>query len=107
MQALVQSGAVSRNILIRTVLLGPDEVGCTIEDSGPGIDPAHLPRLFDRFFTTKDTGMGMGLHISRCILEAHGGWICADYSSVLGGARFDLYLPANVALGNRVAPASV
>jgi signal transduction histidine kinase len=68
-------------------------VCCNIEDSGPGIDPVHLPHLFDTFFTTKDAGMGMGLPISRSIIEAHGGYIRADNDSALGGARFSFVLP--------------
>jgi len=67
-QAMAQSGAVRRSIFIRTMLSDPEMVCCIIEDSGPGIDPAHLPRLFDSFFTTKDAGMGLGLAISRSIV---------------------------------------
>jgi signal transduction histidine kinase len=73
-------------------------VCCMVEDSGPGIDPTQIPRLFDTFFTTKDAGMGMGLPICRSIVEAHGGYIRADNDSVLGGARFSFTLPANVSL---------
>jgi signal transduction histidine kinase len=47
------------------------------------------------FFTTKDTGMGMGLANSRSIIEAHDGTIRADNDSTLGGARFSFTLPAN------------
>jgi signal transduction histidine kinase len=72
-------------------------VRCSIEDDGPGIEPAHLPHVFSNFFTTKDSGMGMGLPISQSIIEAHGGRIGADNSSALGGARFAFTLPANVA----------
>jgi C4-dicarboxylate-specific signal transduction histidine kinase len=90
-QAMARSGG--RNILFRTLLPNPGTVCCTIEDSGPGIDPAYLPRLFDVFFTTKDTGMGMGLAISRSIIAAHDGHIEADNNSVLGGARFSISLP--------------
>ena len=89
-QAMAQCGG--RNILIRTVP-APEKVCCNIEDSGPGIDPAYLPRLFDTFFTTKDTGMGMGLPICRSIIEAHGGQLLADNESSLGGARFSFALP--------------
>ncbi|WP_334403521.1 ATP-binding sensor histidine kinase [Bradyrhizobium sp. AZCC 2289] len=96
-QAMVQSGTGRRSIFIRTALSDPETVRCVIEDSGPGIDPTHLPRLFDSFFTTKDTGMGMGLSICRSIMEAHDGHIEADNMSALGGARFSFALPANQA----------
>jgi signal transduction histidine kinase len=91
-QAMTQSGG--RNILIRT-MSGPEIVRCNIEDSGPGIDPAYLSRLFDSFFTTKDAGMGMGLPISRSIIAAHGGRIQVDNNSALSGARFSIVLPTN------------
>src|SRR5467141_1292334 len=94
-QAMVQSATGRCSIFIRTVLSDPETVRCIIEDSGPGIDPTHLPHLFDSFFTTKDTGMGMGLSICRSIIEAHDGHIEADNMSALGGARFSFALPAN------------
>jgi signal transduction histidine kinase len=94
-QAMAQSQAARRKILVRTTLSDPATVSCTIEDSGPGVDPTHLPRLFDSFFTTKETGMGMGLPISRSIVEAHGGHIRADNDSALGGARFTFTLPTS------------
>jgi signal transduction histidine kinase len=92
---MAQYGAVRRSIFIRTMLPDPETVWCTVEDSGAGIDPTHLPRLFDTFFTTKDTGMGMGLPICKSIIELHGGHIRADNDSALGGARFTFALPAN------------
>ena len=94
-QAMAQSKAARRNILVRTALSDPTTISCTIEDSGPGVAPTHLPRLFDSFFTTKESGMGMGLPISRSIVEAHGGHIRADNDSVLGGARFTFTLPSS------------
>jgi C4-dicarboxylate-specific signal transduction histidine kinase len=96
-QAMAQAGTARRRIFIKTTLAAAETVCCMIEDSGPGIDPAHLPHLFDRFFTTKETGMGMGLPISRSIIEAHDGHIRADNKSTLGGARFSFDLPANEA----------
>jgi C4-dicarboxylate-specific signal transduction histidine kinase len=96
-QATTQSMRTDRIIFVRTKLSSTDNVCCTIEDSGPGIDPEHLSRLFDSFFTTKDGGMGMGLAISRYIIEAHGGFIRADNNSILGGARFSFSLPASIA----------
>jgi len=92
-QATAESGGGS--ILVRTMLSGPETVCCIIEDSGPGVDSAHLPHVFDSFFTTKDAGMGMGLSISRSIIEAHGGQIRVDNNSRLGGARFSFDLPTN------------
>jgi signal transduction histidine kinase len=83
-------------LVIRTAPAGPDTLGCTIEDSGPGIKPEHLDHLFDSFFTTKDAGMGLGLAISRSIIEAHGGSIRADNHSAFGGARFSFTLPTNL-----------
>jgi predicted ATPase/signal transduction histidine kinase len=92
LQAMTQLTPTKRSISVRTMLSAPQTVCCSIEDSGPGIDPKHLPRLFDSFFTTKDTGMGMGLAICQSILEAHGGRIRADNNSALGGARFSFDL---------------
>ena len=85
--------AAGRGILIRTRLSAPACVLCSIEDDGPGIEPGHLPDLFDPFFTTKEGGMGIGLQISKSIVEAHGGSIKADNRSALGGARFTIALP--------------
>jgi signal transduction histidine kinase len=92
-QAMTQLAPGGRSISVRTRLSDPETVCSSIEDSGPGIDPMHLSRLFDSFFTTKETGMGMGLAICQSIVEAHGGRIRADNNSTLGGARFSLDLP--------------
>ena len=57
-----------------------------VRDSGPGIDPDHLDRAFDAFYTTKSGGVGMGLSICRSIIDVHGGrlWAAANepHSSV-------------------------
>lgn len=65
-----------------------------ISDTGPGIAPEHLNRVFDPFFTTKDIGegIGMGLSVSRRIVEEHGGFIEAA-NLVEGGAVFTIWLP--------------
>jgi PAS domain S-box-containing protein len=63
-----------------------------VRDSGPGLDPNRIARLFDAFYTTKPQGMGMGLAISRSIVQAHGGrlWATANVSQ---GALFQFALP--------------
>jgi PAS domain S-box-containing protein len=68
------------------------EVLITVRDSGPGLDPQRLNRLFDAFYTTKPQGLGMGLAISRSIIEAHGGRLCAK-ANVPQGAVFQFTLP--------------
>jgi len=91
-QAMTQLAPADRRISVRTMLSDPETVCCSIEDSGPGIDPEHLPRLFDSFFTTKDSGMGIGLAVCQSIVEAHSGRIRASNNSALGGARFSFDL---------------
>jgi C4-dicarboxylate-specific signal transduction histidine kinase len=95
-QAMAQMEAMRRTLVIRTTLFDPRTLCCTLEDSGPGIKPEHLDHLFDSFFTTKDAGMGLGLAISRSIIEAHGGYIRADNESAYGGASFSFTLPAKL-----------
>jgi aryl-alcohol dehydrogenase-like predicted oxidoreductase len=64
-----------------------------VRDSGPGLDPPHLERVFDAFYTTKSSGMGMGLSICRSIIEAHGGRLWAEANEPRG-AVFQFTLPA-------------
>lgn len=69
------------------------EVVIAIRDSGPGLTDDVLARLFEPLFTTKTSGLGLGLPICRTIVEAHGGRLWAD-SPAGGGASFSLSLPA-------------
>ena len=94
-QAVSGSTRPGGSTLVRTSMSSSEMVRCSIEDDGPGIEPTHLPHVFGNFFTTKDSGMGMGLPISQSIIEAHGGRIGADNNSALGGARFAFTLPAH------------
>ncbi len=70
-----------------------DMIEVAISDTGPGIPDDVMPNLFQTFYTTKDTGMGVGLSISRSIIEAHGGQMWAEGNSS-GGATFRFTLPA-------------
>src|SRR5271155_860936 len=64
-----------------------------VRDSGPGIDPTHLERVFEAFYTTKSSGVGMGLSICRSIIDAHGGRLWAEANEPRG-AIFQFTLPA-------------
>jgi C4-dicarboxylate-specific signal transduction histidine kinase len=71
----------ARVLVIRTQRHGDDELFVAVEDAGVGIESENLDRLFGAFYTTKPDGMGMGLSISRSIVEAHGGSISATRNS--------------------------
>jgi C4-dicarboxylate-specific signal transduction histidine kinase len=93
---------VQRELLVSTEQVESDRVLVTVSDTGPGLDPANLERLFDAFFTTKPTGMGMGLAICRSIIEAHEGrlWASAKESR---GAVFQFTLRPE---GDQTGPAA-
>jgi len=81
----------ARILRIRTAQQSPDSVLVVVQDSGIGLDPAQLERIFDAFYTTKQGGMGIGLSVSRSIIEAHGGRIWAALNEGPGLTfRFDL-----------------
>jgi PAS domain S-box-containing protein len=87
---LVKNGV--RELAISTEQQKAGGILVAIRDSGPGIDSKHLDRVFDAFYTTKSSGVGMGLSICRSIIDAHGGRLWAD---VIGprGAVFQFTLP--------------
>jgi len=87
------------------VASGPDEaqgVFVSVEDTGHGLDPASVDRIFDTFHTTKSGGLGMGLAISRSIIERHGGRLWAR-ANVGTGAVFCFALPAGCVSGTEAA----
>ena len=91
--AMAESQSSERAV---TIAIGPAEDSfamVVVSDTGPGIDAEVADRLFQPFITTKRTGMGVGLSISRTIIEAHGGKIFAGPSSA-GGARFGFTVQA-------------
>lgn len=81
------------DVTVQTSLGKPGEVVIAVRDSGRGLDGVQLDQLFDAFYTTKPDGMGMGLAISRSIVESHGGRIWAE-PAVPHGAAFRFSLPA-------------
>jgi PAS domain S-box-containing protein len=82
-----------RELQIRSYRHASDEVGVAVRDAGIGLDPENMARLFDAFFTTKPGGTGIGLAISRTIIEAHGGRLWATPHDG-PGATFQFTLPA-------------
>jgi two-component system sensor kinase FixL len=84
----------SRRELVVTNSRGADDmIEIAVADTGSGFQDDVKPNLFQTFFTTKETGMGVGLSISRSIIEAHGGRMWAE-SNAAGGATFRCTLPA-------------
>jgi len=83
-----------RELAIVSVSDGPDSVSVEVRDSGTGLDPEHAPHLFEPFYTTKAEGLGIGLSISRSILEAHGGRLSAA-ANAPHGTVFSFSLPVN------------
>jgi PAS domain S-box-containing protein len=97
MNAIEAMSSVSqwqRELSVATAKDGSNGVLVTVRDSGIGLDAASLARIFEAFYTTKSDGMGMGLAISRTIIEAHGGQLWAT-PNVPHGAIFRLKLPTD------------
>jgi PAS domain S-box-containing protein len=97
-----------RELEVRTVRDEAGELTLTVRDQGIGIDPANLPRLFDAFFSTKSEGMGIGLSISRSIIEAHRGRLWAIPNQGGPGMTFSFSLRSSAPEGDttRSAPAA-
>jgi len=91
-EAISASSVETRELRIDTERKVTDGVLVSIRDTGPGLDPGDVERVFDAFYTTKPTGLGMGLAICRSMVEAHGGRMWASPNEA-GGAVFQFNLP--------------
>jgi PAS domain S-box-containing protein len=91
-EALSGVGAGPRALWVSSELVAATEVVIAVRDSGPGLDPQSLDRLFEAFYTTKPHGLGLGLAISRSIIAAHGGRLWATVN-VPHGAVLQFTLP--------------
>jgi two-component system sensor kinase FixL len=81
-----------RELIVSNAEVTDDMVEVEVSDTGPGFHDDVKSNLFQTFFTTKETGMGVGLSISRSIIEAHGGRMWAE-TNASGGATFRFTLP--------------
>jgi len=82
-----------RELVARTSRDDATTVRLSVTDQGVGFDPRGAERLFDAFYTTKGEGMGVGLSISRSIIESHGGRLWASANDVGPGATFSFSIP--------------
>jgi signal transduction histidine kinase len=94
LEAIAKSKNSARELIVSSEQNEENKVTIAVSDSGEGLDAANLDHVFDAFFTTKPDGMGMGLAISRTIIEAHGGRLWATSNSPRG-AVFQFTLPVN------------
>ena len=82
----------ARTLIICTQLASESSLRLRVRDTGPGLDEVAMQRVFESFYTTKPHGVGMGLSISRSIVEAHGGRIWVE-APADGGVEFNFTLP--------------
>jgi C4-dicarboxylate-specific signal transduction histidine kinase len=92
MDAMEETPLAARWLDVRTMRCDDEYVQVAVIDNGRGIQAGHAGKLFDSFFTTKASGMGLGLSVARSIIAMHGGAIWAENSSV-GGAAFMFTVP--------------
>ncbi len=83
----------ARDLVILTQRDAAGGVRLSVGDSGVGLDPQKLEKYFEAFFTTKEDGMGVGLSVSRTIIESHHGRLWAE-PNASGGATFSFALPS-------------
>jgi len=97
-EALKEVPRVRRRVIIRTESDGDGAVRASVRDFGTGLPTEKPERVFDRFFSTKREGMGIGLFIARAIVVGHGGTLYAENAEG-SGAQFWLRLPASKEIG--------
>ena len=99
LEAIRNAEITEGQIVMKSSMLPNDSVEVTVTDNGPGIDATMVDIIFDPFKTSKETGMGIGLSLSRTIIEAHGGklWVDKTYQN---GALFAFELPVSERLVN-------
>ena len=88
----MENGQAVREILIRTSRKDADTIMVAVKDSGCGIPAQNMSKLFTHFFTSKPDGLGMGLSISRSIIESHGGRLNVE-NNPDRGATFSFIIP--------------
>jgi signal transduction histidine kinase len=81
-----------QDVLVQARRAGPDDLVIRVIDEGAGVEPEAVERVFEPFYTTKPGGLGLGLAISRSIVEAHGGSLRLEPNADRG-ATFSLTLP--------------
>jgi C4-dicarboxylate-specific signal transduction histidine kinase len=94
LEAIGHAKIAGGRVVIQTRLLPNNMIEVTVTDNGPGIDTTMAGKIFDQFQTSKETGMGIGLSLSRTIIEDHGGklWVDKDHQN---GALFGFVLPVS------------
>ncbi|HVN20463.1 MAG TPA: ATP-binding protein, partial [Dongiaceae bacterium] len=102
MDALDGANQGDRRVRVTAALDGPKSIEIAVTDTGPGVPVDQLTHIFDPFVTTKPNGMGMGLAISRTIIEAHEGRLWAENRKE-GGASFRFTLPIDEGVATKGA----
>ena len=90
--ALIVADHTAHAITIEATLAGDNQLSLCVADRGPGVPEGDIERVFEAFYSTKISGLGIGLSLCRKLIEAHGGSLVAKRRSG-GGAAFEFTLP--------------